>query len=146
MVHIRIEAEIRPTESEKRVVQAIKRVFFVDEVRIVELGNGTKLAVAEADEVTPLLKIYELLRRQRILDTARSVFLRNSSGSVLSVKLNKQVAYQGIVSFVDSDDESPLGAINLVVVSDKLREIIDWLAPRTAHGKPLWEKDVPRNV
>jgi len=146
MVHIRIEAEIRPTESEKRVVQAIKRVFFVDEVRIVELGNGTKLAVAEADEVTPLLKIYELLRRQRILDTARSVFLRNSSGSILSVKLNKQVAYQGIVSFVDSDDESPLGAINLVVVSDKLREIIDWLAPRTAHGKPLWEKDVPRNV
>lgn len=146
MVHIRIEAEIRPTESEKRVVQAIKRVFFVDEVRIVKLGNGTKLAVAEADEVTPLLKIYELLRRQRILDTARSVFLRNSSGSVLSVKLNKQVAYQGIVSFVDSDDESPLGAINLVVVSDKLREIIDWLAPRTAHGKPLWEKDVPRNV
>ncbi|RLG86360.1 MAG: hypothetical protein DRO39_03375 [Thermoprotei archaeon] len=146
MVHIRIEAEIRPTESEKRVVQAIKRVFFVDEVRIVELGNGTKLAVAEADEVTPLLKIYELLRRQRILDTARSVFLRNSSGSVLSVKLNKQVAYQGIVSFVDSDDESPLGAINLVVVSDKLREIIDWLAPRTAHGRPLWEKDVPRNV
>ena len=146
MVHIRIEAEIRPTESEEKVVQAIRRVFFVDDVRIVNIGDGNRLAVAESRDITPLLKVYELLRRQRILDTARSVFIRGSSGNVLSVKLNKQVAFQGIISFVDSDDESPLGAINLVVVSDKLREIIDWLAPRTAHGKPLWAKDVPRNA
>jgi len=146
MVLIRIEAEIRPTESEEKVIKAIKNIFFVDNVRVVELGNGLKLAVVESDKITPLLKIYELLRKQRILDTARSVFIRNSSGNVMNIKLNKQVALQGLISFVDSDDESPLGAINVVVVSNKLKEIIDWLAPKTQHGRPLWEKDVPRGV
>ncbi|RLG78042.1 MAG: hypothetical protein DRO12_00575 [Thermoprotei archaeon] len=146
MVLIRIEAEIRPTENEDKVIKAIKNIFFVEDVRVVELSEGLKLAVVETDEITPLFKVYEILRKQRILDTARSVFIRNSSGNVMNIKLNKQVALQGLISFVDNDDESPLGAINVVIVSDKLKEIIDWLAPKTQRGRPLWEKDVPRGA
>jgi len=65
-------------------------------------------------------------------------------GDMLTLKLHKQSAYAGHISFISYDEESPLGPIILTIVSDKLSEIIDWLAPKTSHGRPLWEKEIPR--
>ncbi len=146
MVYIRAEVEIRPTEDENKVIKALKNVVLTDNVRIVEAGRGYKIAIAESSDLTTLLKLYELLRRQRILDTARNVMLKNSRNGILTLQLNKQAAYQGVISFVDSELESQLGAITITITSDKLSEIIDWLAPRTAHGRPLWEREVPKDA
>ncbi len=146
MVYIRVEVEIRPTEDEEKVLKALKNVVLIDNIRIVELSSGYRLAVAEGNDISMLLKLYELLRRQRILDTARNILMKHSQGDVLNIKLNKQAAYQGYVSFVEDESESPLGPISITISSDKLYEVIDWLAPRTSHGRPLWERDIPRDA
>jgi len=146
MVYIRAEVEIRPTEDENKVLKALKNIIFIESVRILDIGRGFKIAIAESNDVSALLKLYELFRRQRILDTARNVMLKNARNGILTLQLNKQAAYQGVVSFVDHESESQLGIITVTISSERLNEIIDWLAPRTAHGRPLWEREVPRDV
>jgi len=145
---IRIESEIRPTESENKVHKAISNLFDVDfcSKRVLELPNLFRLYVIECDDVKVLERFRQALWRQRILDTARSHMMKKMAGNVVQIKLNKQAAYVGVVSFVDSDSESPLGPINVVISSNKIEELIDWLAPRTSRGKPLWEIDMPKDA
>jgi len=139
---LRVEAEVRPTESEERVVEAIRNIVDVD-VKIVDVGGGYRVAVGESTDVACLRRLYTLLRQERILDAARAYAMRFRRGNTLELKLHKQAAYAGHLSFVTYDDESPLGPIRLTVISDKLDEIVDWLAPPTSQGRPIWEKPMP---
>jgi len=139
---LRVEAEVRPTESEERVVEAIRNIVDVD-VKIVDVGGGYRVAVGESTDVARLRRLYTLLRQERILDAARAYAMRFRRGNTLELKLHKQAAYAGHLSFVTYDDESPLGPIRLTVISDKLDEIVDWLAPPTSQGRPIWEKPMP---
>lgn len=142
MFVLRVEAEVRPTESEERVVEAIRNIVDVD-VKIVDVGGGYRIAVGESTDVACLRRLHTLLRQERILDAARAYAMRFRRGNVLELKLHKQAAYAGHLSFVTYDDESPLGPIRLTVISDKLDEIVDWLAPPTSQGRPIWEKPMP---
>jgi len=146
MLTIRIEVEVRPTEDESKVRRALKNIFTLkdSDIKSVDIGNNYKLLVVESRKLTVLFRLYELLRQERILDTARSIMLSLKRGDMLTLKLHKQSAYAGHISFISYDEESPLGPIILTIVSDKLSEIIDWLAPKTSHGRPLWEKEIPR--
>jgi uncharacterized protein len=44
--------------------------------------------------------------------------------------LNKQAAYAGHVSFSAPEGESPLGPIQVMIETDHMEELIDWLAGR----------------
>lgn len=146
MVYIRIETEVRPTEDLNKVIRALKNLFNFKNIKVEELGNERKLIVIEENNIETLTKFRDILRKQRILDTARNILLKSYKGNVVEVKLNKQAAYQGVVSFVDSDNESPLGPINVVISSDKIELIIDWLTPKTSHGKPIWDLPTPTDT
>jgi len=138
--------EVRPTEDEGKVKKALKNIFTLsdNEIKSIDMGSNYKLLVVESKKLSILFRLYELLRQERILDTARSIMLSSRRGNMLTIKLHKQSAYAGHISFISYDEESPLGPITLTIVSDKLDEIIDWLAPKTSHGRPLWEREVPR--
>jgi len=143
MVIITVEAEIRPTESERKVKQAILNVFTPDHVEI-ERRENIKVIVAKAYSLRGLQKLHRLLRTQRILDAARSIMEKGVRGNTLTFHLNKQVALQGKVSFTEAYGESPMGPITVTIEGIDPREVIDWLAPKTSHGKPLWEKEIPK--
>jgi len=145
-VYIRIEAEVRPTEDLDKVVRAIKNIIVVRNLKLEDVGRGKKIIICEENSLESLRKFYEILRRQRILDTARSAMLKNLKGNTIEFKLNKQAAFQGIVNFVENDSESPLGAITIMITSNKVNKIVDWLAPKTSHGKPLWEIEPPKDI
>ncbi len=143
MFLLRVEVEARATEDQDKVARAVKNVFDVDP-RVVELSEGYRLLVAESSSIESLKKLHALLRQQRALDAARTYMLKNRRGSSLELKLHKQAAYAGRVSLLTFDEESPLGPVRVLIVSDKIDEIIDWLAPPTSQGKPLWEREAPR--
>ena len=145
MIKVRVEVEVRPTENIEKVKQALQNVFNASSIRVVEKGQGYYEIIAESNSYRSLLKIHELIRRERIMDTARSILRKSLVGNMLVFKLNKQAAFQGRLSFVDSDRESPMGAITFIIETDNPQELIDWLAPRTSHGKPLWEKEMPKD-
>jgi len=141
---LRAEAEVRPTEDVEKVKKALLNIVEVKDVRHVRSTDGYSFLICESRSITALSRLYELLRQQRILDTARRILQMQRQGNTISIKLHKQSAYAGHVSFVTYDDESPLGPITVTIVSDKIDEIIDWLAPKTSRGRPLWEREAPK--
>jgi predicted RNA binding protein with dsRBD fold (UPF0201 family) len=130
-VSVHVEVEINPTESEEKVKRTVENIFGSIPVRIKPLHKGN-LLVARAKGLEALTKLYNLLRRERIRDAARGALFGGLHGNIISFCLNKQVAYAGHISFSEAVAESPLGPIKVEIECEDPRELIDWLAPRTA--------------
>ncbi|MCC6033567.1 MAG: hypothetical protein LM561_05775 [Desulfurococcaceae archaeon] len=143
MFMLRVTCEIRPTEDKDKVVKAVTNLFNLSKIEIIEDYPYNKL-VGESDKIESLVKLHRLLRQERILDAFRNVLLNNKAGNTTEFKLNKQSAYVGRATLVTLDSESPLGPIVVRIVSDKIDEVIDWLAPKTVGGHPTQERSVPK--
>ncbi len=130
-IEVRVEVEINPTESEEKVRRAVENVFGGIPVQIKPLRKGS-LLVMEAKGLEALTKLYNLLRRERIRDAARGALFEGLSEKIITFYLNKQVAFVGHVSFSKAVAESPLGPIKVQIKCDNPRQLIDWLAPKTA--------------
>ncbi len=137
-----MEAEVRLTEDLEKVKQAILNIIDPDVVRVEDLGQG-RILVAESNSLRALEKLHRLLRIERILDAARGAMKRGLSTGRLVFHLHKQAAYRGRLSFVSGDHESPLGAIRVIIEHENPREVLDWLAPPTSRGRPLFERSMP---
>ncbi|MEB3861813.1 MAG: hypothetical protein GSR84_06300 [Desulfurococcales archaeon] len=141
-VRVVVEAEVRPTEDPDKVLKAVESFFTPDTVRVEDIGS-TRILVAEAGSLRSLEKLHWLLRAERILDAARGMLRRGIQGEKLVFHLHKQAAYVGKLSFVSGDHESPMGAIRVTVEHPDPRQVVDWLAPPTVRGRPVFEKPVP---
>lgn len=138
-----VEAEIRPTEDEEKVKKAILSFFDPSSIRVEDRGRY-KVLIAEASEPEALRKLHSKLREQRILDAARSMMMRWSSKDKVVFYLHKQAAFMDYVTFCLPENESPLGPIKVEVTEVDAKEAIDWLAPPTSKGRPLFEREPPR--
>jgi len=130
-ITIQVEVEINPTEDPDKVKRAVENLIGNAEFEIKQQRQGS-LLVAKAEGMDGLTKFYDLLRRERIRDATRRVLFGGLSGKSIAFYLNKQVAYVGHVSFSQPTAESPLGPIKVQIQCDNPRELIEWLAPRTA--------------
>ena len=140
-----VEIQIRPTEDQDKVLKALKNLFDLDDIRVEESGKFKKV-IGVSDKVSSLKKFREKIWIQRILDTARSIMIRGSTENTIVFMLHKQAAYAGRVSFIENENESSLGPMIVRIETKAPREIIDWIAPKTSEGKPLWIKDMPTDV
>jgi predicted RNA binding protein with dsRBD fold (UPF0201 family) len=120
MVEIRLTAKCFPTEDRDKVVGAITKLFPDAEI------TGDDPIVARS---TSIDAFGELLRRYRIRDAARAVMRRGLRRGSISFMLNKQVAAVGKVSF--SEENHPLGDLEVTIVSDDINGLIDSIAPNT---------------
>jgi len=130
-VTVHIEAEINPTEGEDKVKTAVTNVLGNASITI-EPSGKTSVLTAEAKGQDSLLKLRNVLRTDRIRDAARKAFFRSLRGNTISFCLNKQVAFAGHISFSEETAESPLGPIRVTITSDNPRQLIEWLAEKTA--------------
>jgi predicted RNA binding protein with dsRBD fold (UPF0201 family) len=131
-IEIFVSSSVRPTERVDRVVTAIENIFpgLVMDIRTdrIEAYDGSE----------SLRVMHDLLRRQKILDAARSEMLRGLVEDSTSFRLNKQAALMGIVSF--PAEEEALGSLHIRITGGE--RVIDWLAPRTENGAPILETDL----
>lgn len=141
-MRLRVEAEVRPTEDLEKVKRAIQNIFNIESFRVAEAGEY-RVLVGESGSIASLIKLREMIVRERIADTARRIIMRGSAEKYLSFKINKQAAFAGKLSFVEDDRESSLGPINVFIETRDARELIDWLAPNT-YEKTLME--MPRDL
>jgi hypothetical protein len=130
-VTVLAETEINPTESEEKVEAAVRNVLGKVSITIKPQGKGSVL-MAEASRQDSLVKLRSLLRTDRIRDAARKALFHSIRGNTISFCLNKQVAFAGHISFSEETAESPLGPIRVTITSDNPRQLIQWLAERTA--------------
>ncbi len=128
-----VSALVFPTEIEERVRQAIENIFPGTKLRMIK----QKGYVDRLEGSAGLDNLHELLRKQRILDTARSAMYKGTKGNEIGIDLNKQAAFMGELSFLDYD--MALGGIYVTIEYKDPILIINWLAPETREGKPLEE-------
>ncbi len=77
-------------------------------------------------------RLRELIRNQRIRDTARRQLVAGRRENRTTVSLSKQAAFVGVVNFAAS---SPLGDIAVEIESDDLDAAIDYIAESTVAPK-----------
>jgi len=137
-----VTAELRPSEDVDKVKVAIANFFDYTTIRR-EKGGRFEVLIAESETLKSLTKVLRALREERILDAARKYMRRGVEGDRLTFMIHKQAAYVGKLTFVDEENESPLGPITFTIIHKEPEKVVDWLAPRTSRGRPLWENPIP---
>ena len=136
---VQVFAHVHPTEVQEKVEQSILNFFPV----ILELQDDEIPGLYGEGDLESLRKLHLSLREERILDTARRLFLNGIRGNTTRLRLNKQVAYIGKLNFPAGKES--LGSIDVEISADNqddLLTIIDWLAPQTIDGEPVLEIEI----
>ncbi len=120
---IRVQCQVYPSEDPSKVLRAVKNVISSCSP---ELQDGRVLAVTKSPSALSI--IYEQVRSRRVMGVFRRVLEANVIANSTWFYLNKQAAYVGTVSICEEESESPLGPIKVTLTSNKLAEIINWLA------------------
>ncbi len=138
VVRVRVSARVFPTEVAGRVARAILQVVPLPEESLDLEGDFVR---GEGRGLAPLAKLWRSLRNDRILDTARMLLRARRVGEETSLLVHKQAALYGRIRLCESQEESPLGAIEIRiwVEGGGLEYLIDWMAPRTRDGKIVQE-------
>lgn len=106
-------AYVYPTEEEEKVRKAILNIL--PSSRFEEYKRTGEVTVLKAitKGIDSLENFREMLRRQLIRDSARTVLNNCVSDTEIIFHLNKQVAYAKKISFCRERSESPLGPITV---------------------------------
>ncbi|ABW02815.1 RNA-binding domain-containing protein [Caldivirga maquilingensis] len=125
-VEVEVYAEVKPTESEVKVKRAVLNIIELDELEVIDV-NGVKYIHGKARGLSYLSRIRDLIRRERIRDTARDLLNHSVVGDEVVINVNKQAAYVGVLSFAMGEVESPLGPITIRIKSSNPQQLIMWL-------------------
>lgn len=126
MVSVLISSPVYPSEDREKVKEAILNIF---PGASLETTNDGFKGEANTD------RFYQLIRKQKILDSTRSTMLKGVRGNKIVLHLNKQVAVVGKVSF--TEPKTILGTITVTMECDDPEETIDHIAPRTVDGEEV---------
>lgn len=128
MATVTVTCPVFPSEDTEKIKAALMNIFPTGEFEY----DGREMK-GQAD----LKQFSMLIRRQKILDTARNQMQRGTRGSNTKTvfSLNKQVATVGKVSFVDY--RTVLGTISVCVEQEDINAYIDIVAPMTVNGEEV---------
>ena len=118
-----VSAPVFPSEDQNKVMQAITRIF---PTAALETSEGTVGGRADLEHFSTQI------RRQKILDAARSVMIKGRRKDRTVFHLNKQAAFAGKISF--TEERAVLGTILVTVEDDDIDAVINIVAPATVDG------------
>ncbi len=142
-IKVNISAPIHSTESPQKVEKSVLNIFPNMDI---EIDTNSITGQGGFDS---LRHFHNLLRSQKILDTARTRLYNGIYGDrdsdtadALAITLNKQAAFVGKIGFVDNFSDS-LGEITVEISATDsdtdIYRLIDWLAPQTSQGEIIEE-------
>ena len=83
--------------------------------------------VANSNNYESLTEIYETMRTRKTKSAYRRHLMRNMTEDSTWFYLNKQAAFANVIALCDEADESPLGPIKIILHSENIEDVIDWL-------------------
>lgn len=140
MIELEIETPVHPTESRDKVEKALKAI--VDIKYNLSEKDGQSILHGKAKGLEGVSKLYQRLRDQLIVESARKLMRRNIIDDTVTFYIHKQAAFMGKIHFCQPEAESPMGSIKISIRSTNIEELVDWLCPKTVNGKPL-EREPP---
>lgn len=129
MVKIIVETEIRPTEDIEKVKKALQTIITLNDLNIEEVATGFKTVSIKCESIKCLEPLRNAIKIQQIEPAVRAYLHKNIENSTLTILIHKQAAFAGKISLVDSDRESPLGSIRIVITGgiEEVEDVIEYL-------------------
>jgi len=127
MLAVSVSCPVFPSEDPERVRQAVLNIF-----------PGAELILSDgvlSGETADTEHFRAQIRRQRILDSTRSMLIKGRKGESSVFNLNKQAAYAGKISFVE--EKTILGTIKVIFRSDDILAFVESFAPQTVDGEEV---------
>ena len=82
---------------------------------------------ADSEDLKSLEKIYETIHSKKFQNIYRRNLEQNLDNNTTWFYLNKQAAFAGKIAICKDEDESPLGPIKVVLKSQNIERLIEWL-------------------
>ncbi|AFL66448.1 RNA-binding domain-containing protein [Desulfurococcus amylolyticus] len=129
MVKIIVEAEVRPTEDAEKVKKAVKNIFAGD-IIIQELGNKYRVVKGISLTIESLKPLKNLAKTQQVEPALKNYLIKYRTTTSITLLLHKQAAYAGKLSLIDSEKESPLGPVKIIIEGDEneLEEVVKYFS------------------
>ncbi len=126
-MELSVKAAVNPTEDPNKVKAAVLNL--VDMELIIMEENGQSYVVGRSQSLSALSPLRKLISKAGIARLAREVLRSSAVGDTIEIKLHKQAAFAGAVSFVSQDGESPMGPIIITITAADPVKVIDWIVP-----------------
>ena len=129
-VKLKVETVLNPSEDPEKVKKCL-----------LNIANGCKPILSEGHieaTCTGLLSLHHIrvgVRSKSSLGVLGKLLEWNRKGNLTWFLLNKQAAYEDVISLIENYEESPLGPIRVTIISDSLDRVIEWLLSRTDKDK-----------
>jgi len=127
---IEVFCSINPSEDLQKIETAILNIF-----PDIEIKNTNVKITGTSKKIESLSKIFEVIHNRRITNTYRRILNQNLSNNSTWFYLNRQAAYVDVIALCNEEDESPLGPIEIVLNSDQIEQVIDWLTSYTGNSR-----------
>ncbi|MFP3298145.1 MAG: RNA-binding domain-containing protein [Thermocladium sp.] len=130
-----VKAIVNPTEDPAKVSSAVHKMVDLD-LRVIN-EDGVDYVVGISGSIASLSPLRDLVARLGMSRLMREMLRSNMVGDTIEIRLHKQAAYVGAISFVSHDSESPMGPITITITAPDPEKIIEWLVPHSRGGKRL---------
>ena len=117
-------AAVKPSEDPEKVRLAVSHVL-LDAKSKYEDGS----IKATSKDLQSLAKIYDTIRSRKVTRTYRRQMRYHAHDNTTWFYLNKQAAFVDVIAICEEAEESPLGPIKIILHSEEIQKVIDWLVP-----------------
>ena len=119
-------AAVNPSEDPEKVRLAVSHVI-LDANYKYEDGS----IKATSKDLQSLAKIYDIIRSRKVIRTYRRQMRFHTHDTTTWFYLNKQAAFVDVIAICEEAEESPMGPIKIILHSEDIQKIIDWLVPES---------------
>ncbi len=135
---MQIKTELNPTEEHEKILTVLKNFaeFNENDLNIEEVSPNYYIYSVTMHGRPNLQSMYEGLRSQRIVESARKYLMKKQRENSVSFMLNKQALFMKKFHFCHSPEESPMGPVWIRIESDDIHRLLEYLVPHTIKGQP----------
>ena len=119
---VQVSCQINPSEDPSKVETAILNIF-----PDLEISISDKLLLGKSNGMNTLSNVSESIRSKNTKNIYQRILKKNSDENSTWFYLNKQAAFVNTITLCDEEDQSPLGPIKVVLHSENIEDVIDWL-------------------
>lgn len=119
-------AAVNPSEDPEKVRLAVSHVLLDANYKY---EDGSIKAVSK--DLQSLAKIYDTIRSRKVTRAYRRQMRFHTHDTTTWFYLNKQAAFVDVIAICEEAEESPMGPIKIIMHSEEIQKVIDWLVPES---------------
>lgn len=112
-----------PSENNEKIRRSLENI--IEDAEIKETPNSVK---AFSKSINSISKIYESIQSKKTQRVYRRQLMKNLRDDNTWFYLNKQAAFMNTIALCENEEESPLGPIKIILTSQNIETMIDWLS------------------